>query len=116
MAVAGAHAKVLRDAAAALFDDAVERGAEAVAVEWVQHFEPVGGGAVERSALEPEHGFGFRAGEDAIGGDVPVPDHVAGAGQRQRAALDVGYDALRNAAAGESVLHDGKADQHHDQD
>ena len=115
MAVAGAHAKVLPDAAAALFDDAVERGAEAVAVERVQHFQPVGGGAVERSALEPEHGFGFRAGEDAVGGDVPVPDHVAGAGQRQRAALDVGHDALRHAAAGEGVLHHGKADQHHDQ-
>ena len=114
MAVGGAHAEVLRDTAAALFDDAVERGAEAVAIERMQNFEPVRGGAVERSALEPEHRFGFRAGEHAVGGDVPVPDHVAGAGQRQRAALDVGYDALRHAA-GEGVLHHGKADQHDDQ-
>ena len=115
MAVGGAHAEVLREAPAALLDNAVEGGAEAIAVERMQDFEPVRGGAVERSALEPEHHFGFRAGEDAIGGDVPVPDHVAGAGQRQRAALDVGHDALRHAA-GERVLHDGKADQHHDQD
>ena len=93
---------------------AVERGAEAVAVERMQHLEPVRGRAVQRSALEPEHRLGFRAGEDVVGGDVPVPDHVAGAGQRQRAALDVGDDALRHAA-GEGVLHHGKADQHHDQ-
>ena len=37
----------------------------------------------------------------------------AGAGERERAALDVG-DA--GDAAGEGVLHHGEADQHHDQD
>jgi hypothetical protein len=38
--VGGAHAEILRDTAAPLFDDAVERGAEAVAVERMQDFEP----------------------------------------------------------------------------
>ena len=46
--------------------------------------------------------------------DVPVPDHVAGAGQRQRAALDVGDDAVGDAA-GEGVLHHREADQHDDE-
>ena len=45
--------------------------------------------------LRPSSCFGLRAGEDLVGGHVPVPDHVAGAGQRQRAALDVGDDAVR---------------------
>jgi hypothetical protein len=58
--------------------------------------------------------FGFRAGEHIVGGDVPVPDQVAGSGQGEGAALDVRDDAMGNAA-GEGVLHDGEADQHHDQ-
>ena len=58
--------------------------------------------------------LGLRAGEDLVGGDVPVPDHVAGAGERERAALDVGDDAVRDAA-GEGVLHHREADQHDDQ-
>ena len=115
VAVGGAHAEVLRNPPAALFDDAVERGAEPVAIERVQNFEPGRGCAIERSALESEHRLGFGAGKDAVGGDVPVPDHVAGSGQCQRAALDVGHDTLRHAA-GEGVLHHRKADQHHDQD
>ncbi len=93
MPVGGAHAEILRHAAAPLFEHAVERGAEAVAVELMQHFEPLGRRTVERAVFEPERRFGLGAGEDFVGGDVPVPDHVAGAGQRQRAALDVGHDA-----------------------
>ena len=65
--------------------------------------------------LRPEQAFGLRAGEHLVGGDVPVPDQVARAGQRQRAALDVGDHAGGGAAAGEGVLHDRKSDQHHDQ-
>ena len=80
----------------------------------MQHVEPFGRRAVQRSGLEAERRLGFGAGEDLVGGNVPVPDHVAGAGQRQRAALDVGDDAVRHAA-GEGVLHDRKADQHDDQ-
>ena len=115
MPVGRAHAEILRDASAPLLDDAVEGSAEAVAVERMQDFEPVGRSPVERAALEAEHRFGFRAGEDAIGGDVPVPDHVAGAGQRQRAAFHVRHDALRHAAR-EGVLHHREADQHDDKD
>jgi hypothetical protein len=114
MPVGGAHAEILRHAAAPLFEHAVERGAEAVAVEVMEHVEPFGGRAFERTVLEPERRFGFRAGEDFVRGDVPIPDHVAGAGQRQRAALDIGDDSAGHAA-GESVLHYRKADQHDDQ-
>ena len=114
MAVRRAQAEILHQPAAALLEHAVERGAEAVAVERVQHFEPARRRAFERAALEAEQLLGLRAGEDAVGRHVPVPDHVAGAGQRQRAALDVGDDAVGDAA-GEGVLHHGEADQHDDQ-
>ena len=57
--------------------------------------------------------LGLGAGIDLVGGDVPVPDHVAGAGQRECAALDIGDDAVRDTAR-EGVLHHGEADQHHD--
>ena len=43
---------------------------------------------------------------------VPVEDDVGGAGHGQGLALDVGDRALREAARGEGVLHDGEADQH----
>ena len=110
-----AQAKVLRHPAAALFDDAVERGAEAVAVERMQDFEPPRRRAIERSALEPEHRLAFRTGEDLVGGHVPVPDHVAGAGERESAALDIGHERLGDAA-GKGVLHHREPDQHHDED
>ena len=67
MPVGRAHAKILGNAPAPLFEHAVERGAEAVAVERMQDFQPLGGRALERSALEPEHGFGLGAGEDVVG-------------------------------------------------
>ena len=115
MAVGSAQPEVLGQPAAALLQHAVEHGAEAVAVERMQHLEPARRRAFERAALETEQGLGLRAGEDLVGGDVPVPDHVAGAGQRKRAALDVRDDAGRHAAR-KGVLHHGEADQHHDQD
>ena len=114
MAVRRAQPEILDQPAAALLEHAVERGAEAVAVERMQHVEPARRRAFERAALEAEQRLGLGAGEDLVGGDVPVPDHVAGAGQRERAALDVGDDAVRDAA-GEGVLHHREADQHHDQ-
>ena len=114
MAVGRAQPEILAEAAAPLLHHAVERGAEAVAVERMQHLEPVRRRSFQRAALEAEQLFGFRAGVDLVGGDVPVPDQVAGAGQRERAALDVGNDAVGDAA-GEGVLHHREADQHHDQ-
>ena len=115
VAVGGAQAEILHQPAAALVEHAVERGAETVLVERMQHFQPFRGRAFQRAALEAEQGLGLGAGEHLVGGDVPVPDQVAGAGQRQRAALDVGDHAGGGAAAGEGVLHHGKSDQHHDQ-
>ncbi len=114
MAVGRAQPEVLGQPSAALLQHAVEHGAEAVAVERMQHLEPARRRSFERAALEAEQRLGLRAGEDLVGRDVPVPDHVAGAGQRERAALDVGDDAGGHAA-GKGVLHHGEADQHHDQ-
>ncbi len=55
-------------------------------------------------------------GDDAVARHVPVPDRVAGTRQRQRLALEIGEQALLVGAAGKGVLHDGEADQEHDQD
>ena len=114
MTVRGAQAEILRHPAAPLLQDAVERGAEPVAVELVQHVEPSGGGAVERAAAQAERRFGLGAGEYLVGGDVPVPDHVAGPGQRQCPPLDVGDDGA-GRAAGKGMLHHRESDQHDDQ-
>jgi hypothetical protein len=114
MAVGRAQPESLTEAAAPLLHGAVERGAEAVAIERMQHLEPVRRRSFQRAALEAEKLFGFRAGVNLVGGDVPVPDQIAGAGERQRAAFDVGNDAVGNAA-GEGVLHHRESDQHHDQ-
>ena len=115
MAVGRAQPEVLHQPAAALVEHAVERRAEAILVERMQHFEPFRGGAFQRAAFQAEQAFGLGAGEHLVGGDVPVPDQVAGTGQRQRAAFDVGDHAGGGAAAGEGVLHHREADQHHDQ-
>ena len=93
MAVRRAQPEILGQPAAPLLEHAVERGAEAVAVERMQHVEPARGRAFERAALEAEQRSVSGLVIDLVGGDVPVPDHVAGAGQRERAALDVGDDA-----------------------
>ena len=115
VAVRRAQPEILHQAAAALVEHAVERGAEAVLIERMQHLEPFRGRAFQRAALQPEQAFGLGTGEDLVGGDVPVPDQVAGTGQRQRPALDVGDHAGGGAAAREGMLHDGESDQHHDQ-
>ena len=115
MAVGRAQPEILHQPAAALVEHAVQRGAEPVLVERVQYLQPFRRRAFQRAALQAQQAFGFRAGEHLVGGDVPVPDQVAGAGQRQRAPLDVGDDAGGRAAAGKRMLHHRKPDQHHDQ-
>ena len=115
VAVGRAQAEILHQPAAALVEHAVERGAETVLVERMQHFQPFCGGAFQRAALQAEQLLGLGAGKHLVGGDVPVPDQIAGAGQRQRAAFDVGDDAGGGAAARKRVLHDRESDQHHDQ-
>ena len=67
VAVGGAQPEVLAQPAAALLQHAVEHGAEAVAVERVQHVEPARRRAFERAALEAEQRLGLRAGEDLVG-------------------------------------------------
>ena len=77
MAVERAQAEFEEQPAAALIEHAVERGAEAVAVERMQQLEPVGRRAAERAALEAEQRLGLGRGEHAVVRNVPVPDHVA---------------------------------------
>src|SRR4051812_34497014 len=103
MTIGRTQAEVLHEAAATLFQYAIKCDAESVAIKRMQHIEPAGGRTFERAALEAEQRFGLRAGEHLVGGNVPVPNHVAGARQRQRATLDVGDNAVRDAA-GKSVL------------
>src|SRR5258707_13752237 len=98
MAVRRAQAEVLAQPPAALLENAVEHGTETFAIKRVQHIQPTCRRALERAALEPEQRLGLRAGEDLIGGDVPVPNHVPGAGEPERATLDVGDDAAGQAA------------------
>ncbi len=114
MPVGRAQAEILHQPSAALIQHAVERGTETILIERMQHFEPLGGRAFQRAALEAEQALGFRARVHLVRRHVPVPDQIARAGQRQRATLDVGDDAAGDAA-GESVLHHRKSDQHHDQ-
>ncbi len=115
MTLRRAQTEVLHQPAAALLEHAIEGRAEAVAVERMQHIEPARRRPFERAALQAQQLLGLRAGVDAVRRHVPVPDHVARAGQRQRAPLDIGDDVVGDAA-GEGVLHDGEADQHDDQD
>ena len=110
-----AQTEVLHQSAAALFEHAIESGTEAIAIERVQHIEPARRRPFERAALQAQQLLRLRAGVDAVRRHVPVPDHVAGARERQRAPLDIGDDVMGDAS-GEGVLHDGEADQHDDQD
>ena len=114
--VIGPDAEFLRDAAAPVIDDGVERSAETVAVEDVDEVEPAARRAVERAALHPEKRIRVGADIDAVGGHVPVPDDVAGARQGQGLALGVGQEPGREGTAGEGVLHHREADQHDDED
>ena len=115
MPVGRAQTEVLGQPPAALLKNAVEHGAKPIAIKRVQHIQPTGRRAFERAALEPEQRLGLRAREHLVGRDIPVPNHVPGASQRERATLDVRDDATGDAA-GEGVLHYRKPDQHHDQD
>src|SRR5260370_39229927 len=110
MAVRSAQAKILRHAASPLFDHAVERRTETVAVVRVDDVHPLRRGAVKGAALDAEYGFGFRTREHLVGCDIPVPDQIAGARERQHPALDIADDPLRDAS-GERMLHDGESDQ-----
>ena len=95
VAVLGAEAEILGDAPAAQLDRGIEDRLEAVAVGGVEDLEPVAGRALQRAARQAEEILGLRAGEDAVALHVPVPDDVAGAGQRQRPPLGVADRALR---------------------
>ena len=50
MAIGGAQAEILADAAAALLEQRVEAGAVAIPVEGMEHVEPAGRRPLERAA------------------------------------------------------------------
>ena len=87
VAVLRAEAEILGDPSAALLDGGVEDRLEPVAIGGMEELEPVAGGSFQRTARQAKEILGLGTGEDAVALHVPVPDDVAGAGQRQRAAL-----------------------------
>ena len=109
------QAETLREAAAAGLDHRVERRLEAVAVLRMQHLQPVPGRALQRPAGKAQALLGLGGGVDAVPRDVPVPDDVAGTGERQGAPLGVVHQALGDGAAGEGVLHHREAEEQHEQ-
>ncbi len=66
VSVGGSQPEILRETAATLLDDAVERSAETIAIERVQHFKPGRRRSFQRAALQAQHVFGFRAGEHLV--------------------------------------------------
>jgi hypothetical protein len=115
MPVLGADAKFVVQAAAAVFEQHVQRRSKTVAVVGVQPRHPVAHRPVHGAGIEPEAGRDVGRGDDAVAGHVPVPDGVAAAGQRQRLPFEVGEQTLLVGASGKGVLHDSEADQKHDQ-
>ncbi len=111
----GPQAEIVEDPASAILDHRVEGCRVTIDVEGVEQAEPVRGRAFERPALEAELALDLGPREDPITGDVPIEHDVAGAGQRQRAALGVRDEGMGQTAAREGVLHDGESDQHHDE-
>ena len=94
MAVGGAQAEILVDAAAALLEHGVEAGAVAVALEGMQRRRASPRPALRaRRARRRAAGLDLGADIDAVGRHVPVEDHVAAAGERQRLAFDVATSA-----------------------
>ena len=117
VAVCAAQAEFLREPAAALLDHRIERGAVAIAVERMDAVRakprPV---PRARRACRPSCCSTSGLTIDSVARHVPIEHDVAGARERQRPALRVAdISACASAAAGEGVLHDREADQHHDQ-
>ena len=93
----------------------VEGGAVAVAVEGVDEVEPAAAGPSRAPRLRPSWLSISGLTKIRSRRHVPVEHDVARAGQRQRPALGVGDEAVREGAAREGVLHHREADQHDDQ-
>ena len=54
---------------------------------------------LERTAFKAEQAFGLGTGEDLVGGDVPVPNQIARAGQRDSGSRGSGSTTMRAAPA-----------------
>ncbi len=112
MAVTGAQPECLVDFSAPLIDDRIEHNPVAVAVGRMQQVEPVPRRAFQRPVFQSQYVLYVLADLDPVARHVPVPDCVTGADQGERLLLGVGNQALRQSAAGEGMLHDGKGRQH----
>ena len=115
VAVFCADAEFVVEATLAVFEQHVERGAEAVAIVGMEPRQPVARRAVHGARRQAETERNVGGGDHPVTRHVPVPDRIARAGQRQRLALEVGKQALLVGPAGKGVLHHGEADQKHDQ-
>ena len=84
-------------------DVGVERLRERRAVIGVDAAEPLPAGGAELGLGVAEHLLEARGVEDRVRADVPVPDTVVGAAQRQRVALLGGREALQHALVHQRV-------------
>ena len=87
---------------------------DAIAVGGMNEFEPALRFRFHRAAFQAEQLLGFRAYENLVADHIPVPYDFAGAGHCKCTALHIVHEAVGGDTC-ESVLHDGEADQHHDQ-
>ena len=81
----------------------VERLRERRAVVGVHAAEPLAAGRADLVLAVAEHALPARGVEDRVGGDVPVPQAVVGAGHRERVALLGRLQLLQRALVGERV-------------
>ncbi len=81
MAVGGAQAELLIDAAASLLEHRIEAGAIAVALEGMQKFEPSRSRPFELAARKAQLRLRLGTEIDAVGIDIPIEDDLAAAGQ-----------------------------------
>ena len=106
----------MNDATAPLLDHRVQGGGIAVDVEGMDQAEPVRSRAFQGAALQAELALDLLAGEDPVTRYIPIEHHIAGARQRQSAALRVGDQGMGHPAPAKGVLHHREADEHDDQD
>ena len=113
--IAGAKPEVLRNAATAMFDNDIERRAETVAIVMMQERQPDPRRAMQRIRIQPQQFADIGPRQNLVARHIPIPDQIAGAGDRHGLPFQVAEQALLQSAPGEGVLHHRKADEQNDQ-
>src|SRR5690606_11485799 len=83
MTILGADAEFMAKAPAAMLEQDVEGGFEAVAVVRMQPWQPVTDRSVHGAGGKAELRRNVRRRDDLVACHIPVPDDIAGACQRQ---------------------------------